>query len=134
MFYRVFLPLLKRDQHGRLVVIIRTAAHNPQLHLQNNVLKVGKMTLDLAVEKDESISVYGVTAIFDLNATTFSHATQMTPSIIRKAVHAWQVCCDSIMLFIIIQKSDCHHDNMAVTNVSTVVKIILDCFFNTEIS
>ena len=90
--HRVFLPLLKRDQHGRLVVIIRTAAHNPQLHLQNNVLKVGKMTLDLAVEMDESISVYGVTAIFDLNAITFSHATQMTPSIIKKAVHAWQVC------------------------------------------
>lgn len=88
----VFLPLLKRDQHHRLVVIIRTAAHNPQLHLQNNVLKVGKMTLDLAVEMDESASVYGVTAIFDLNCTTLSHATQMTPSIIKKAVHAWQDC------------------------------------------
>lgn len=88
----VFLPLLKRDQYGRLVVIIRTAAHNPQFHLQNDVLKVGKMTLDLAVEMDESVSVYGVTAIFDLNATTFSHATQMTPSIIKKAVHAWQDC------------------------------------------
>ncbi|KAJ9598893.1 hypothetical protein L9F63_026571 [Diploptera punctata] len=30
----VFLPLRKRDEHGRLVVLIRVAVHNPKKHKQ----------------------------------------------------------------------------------------------------
>uniref|UniRef100_A0A1B6F0Q8 CRAL-TRIO domain-containing protein n=1 Tax=Cuerna arida TaxID=1464854 RepID=A0A1B6F0Q8_9HEMI len=88
----VFLPLLKKDPSGRLVVLIRVAAHDPSRHLQNDVFKVGKMTLDLAIEQDESVSVYGVTAVFDLTGISLGHARILTPGMIKKAVHAWQDC------------------------------------------
>uniref|UniRef100_A0A1B6MPV0 CRAL-TRIO domain-containing protein n=1 Tax=Graphocephala atropunctata TaxID=36148 RepID=A0A1B6MPV0_9HEMI len=88
----VFLPLLKKDPSGRLVILIRVAAHDPSRHLQNDVFKVGKMTLDLAIEQDESVSVYGVTAVFDLTGISLGHARILTPAMIKKAVHAWQDC------------------------------------------
>ncbi|PSN50561.1 Retinol-binding protein pinta [Blattella germanica] len=88
----VFLPLRKRDVHGRLVVLIRVAAHNPKKHKQSDVFKVGKMALELALEDDESISVFGVAAVFDLNGVTLGHAMQLPPHVVKKAVHAWQDC------------------------------------------
>lgn len=82
---------MKKDLEGRLVILIRVAAHDPRRHLQNDVFKVGKMTLDLAIEQDESISVYGVVAIFDLAGVSLGHAQQLSVNMIKKAVHAWQV-------------------------------------------
>lgn len=60
----VFLPLLQKDEENRQIVIIRTAAHSPSKHKQNDVFKVGRMILDYLVSVDESISVYGIRAIF----------------------------------------------------------------------
>lgn len=60
----VFLPLKQKDEENRQIVIIRTAAHNPSKHKQNDVFKVGRMILDYLVATDESISVYGIRAIF----------------------------------------------------------------------
>lgn len=39
----VFLPLRVKDEHNRQVFIIRTAAHDPKKHTQNDVFKVGSM-------------------------------------------------------------------------------------------
>lgn len=89
---------MEKDAAGRLVVLIRVAAHDPRRHLQNDVFKVGKMTLDLAMEQDEYISVYGVTAIFDLTGVSLGHARQLTPGMIKKAVHAWQVILSNLIL------------------------------------
>lgn len=36
----VFLPLKTKDADNRQVFIIRTAAHDPKRHSQNNVFKV----------------------------------------------------------------------------------------------
>jgi len=88
----VFLPLRQRDSHGRLIVLIRVAVHNPKKHRQSDVFKVGKMTLELAMEDDETISVFGVAAVFDLSGVTLGHAMQLPPHVVKKAVHAWQVC------------------------------------------
>ena len=88
----MFLPLRRRDSHGRLVILIRAAAHNPKKHRQSDVFKVGKMTLELALEDDETVSVFGVAAVFDLSGVTLGHAMQLTPRVVKKAVHAWQVC------------------------------------------
>lgn len=74
------------------MVLIRAAAHNPKKHLQSDVFKVGKMTLELALEEDETISVFGVAAVFDLGDVTLGHAMQLPPHVVKKAVHAWQVC------------------------------------------
>lgn len=60
----VFLPLKQKDEDNRQIVIIRTAAHNPSVHKQNDVFKVGRMILDYMVATDETISVYGIRAIF----------------------------------------------------------------------
>ncbi|KAK7792213.1 hypothetical protein R5R35_000493 [Gryllus longicercus] len=88
----VFLPLHNRDHEGRLVVVIRAAVHNPNFHLQSDVLKVGKMILDLVLEEDESVPVKGVVAIIDLQGVSLGHALQLTPAVIKKAVHTWQDC------------------------------------------
>lgn len=54
--------------------------------------QVGMMVLDAALEKDESIAQHGVVVIIDLSGVSMSHAIQMTPNLIRKAVHSWQDC------------------------------------------
>lgn len=60
----VFLPLRQKDADKRLIVIIRTAAHDPSKHKQNDVIKVGRMILDYLISVDETVSVYGIRAIF----------------------------------------------------------------------
>jgi hypothetical protein len=60
----VFLPLKQKDAENRQIVIIRTAAHNPSKHKQNDVFKVGRMILDYLVASDELLSVHGIRAIF----------------------------------------------------------------------
>lgn len=85
----VFLPI-PLVQPGPLVVIIRTAAHNPQIHKQSDVFKTGKMILDLAVKEYECATIYGVYAIFDMKNVSFGHAKLLPPNVIRKAVFAWQ--------------------------------------------
>lgn len=60
----VFLPLRQKDEFNRQIVIIRTAAHNPSKNKQNDVFKIGRMILDYLVAHDETLSVYGIRAIF----------------------------------------------------------------------
>ncbi|XP_058813960.1 retinol-binding protein pinta isoform X2 [Topomyia yanbarensis] len=86
----VFLPLRQKDAHNRQVVIIRTAAHNPKRHSQDNVFKVDKMILDLLLYLDETISIYGIVAIFDMKHVTLSHALQLPPSLIKRTVESWE--------------------------------------------
>ncbi|KAK9496439.1 hypothetical protein O3M35_013279 [Rhynocoris fuscipes] len=88
----VFLPILERDDQGRLVIIIRIAAHNPYLHKQDDVFKVGLMTLDLLLSKTPHPSIYGVIAIFDMEGVSIGHARQLTVKMIKRAVHSWQDC------------------------------------------
>ncbi|XP_055617428.1 retinol-binding protein pinta isoform X2 [Toxorhynchites rutilus septentrionalis] len=42
----VFLPLKQKDENNRQVVIIRTAAHNPKCHKQDNVFKFIPRTVE----------------------------------------------------------------------------------------
>lgn len=85
-----FLPLLQPDTDNRLVVVIRTAAHNPRKHSQNDVFKVCKMILDLVLHLDESVSIYGVSAIFDMNKVQLGHALQLNPPLIKRSVQSWE--------------------------------------------
>lgn len=89
---RTFLPLRRRDCRGRLVVLIRPGAYNPKKHSLGDVFKVGMMALELALEEDETTSVFGIAAVFDLSGVTFGHAMQFPPHVVKKVVHAWQVC------------------------------------------
>ncbi|KFB36902.1 AGAP002065-PA-like protein [Anopheles sinensis] len=81
----VFLPLHQKDALNRQVVIIRTSAHDPQKHKQDNVFKVDKMILDLLMYLDETVSIHGVVAIFDMQGVTLGHALQLSPAMIKKS-------------------------------------------------
>lgn len=72
-------------------MLIRATAHSPFINQQNDVFKTCMMVLDRLLEEDETISVYGVMAVIDLQGVTLAHALQLTPNIIFNAVHAWQV-------------------------------------------
>ncbi|KAI4500330.1 hypothetical protein M0802_004747 [Mischocyttarus mexicanus] len=88
----VFLPMRKLDNEGRMVVLIRVAAHNPSKHKLADMLKASLMILDLAIREDESISLHGIIALLDLANISLGHALQLTPNVIKKLVHAWQGC------------------------------------------
>lgn len=86
----VFLPLLEPDIYGRQIVIIRTAAHTPSKHKIEDVIKIGRMILDYMMYTKETISVYGIRAIFDMSGVALGHALQMTPVVIKRAVSSWE--------------------------------------------
>lgn len=48
------------------------------------------MIIDLVLHLDESISVYGITAIFDMTNVTAGHAMQLPPTMIKKCVESWE--------------------------------------------
>ncbi|XP_055849969.1 retinol-binding protein pinta [Episyrphus balteatus] len=87
----VFLPLEEKDELNRQVVIIRTSAHNPKVHSQNDVFKVSKMILDLLLRSDASMSSTGIVAVFDMDGVQIGHALQLTPKLIKRSVDSWQV-------------------------------------------
>ncbi|XP_071441306.1 retinol-binding protein pinta-like [Hetaerina americana] len=87
-----FLPLLGKTESGQQVALVRAAVHEPRKHKQNDLFKTSNMIVDLILHEDELISVYGIIAVVDLKGVTLGHALQMTPSVIWKAVHAWQDC------------------------------------------
>lgn len=43
-----------------------------------------KMVLDVILHMDETISIYGTVAIFDMKGVTWRHGLQMTPTIIKR--------------------------------------------------
>lgn len=88
----VFLPMRKFDNEGRLVVLIRVAAHDPSKQKLADMLKASLMILDLAIRENESVSLHGVIAIMDLEGISLGHALQFPPNVIKKLVHAWQGC------------------------------------------
>lgn len=42
------------------------------------------MLLDYVLHSDETISVYGVTAIFDMKDVTLGHALQLHPALVKR--------------------------------------------------
>ncbi|XP_060825430.1 retinol-binding protein pinta-like [Bombus pascuorum] len=88
----VFLPLRKLDNEGRMVVIIRAAAHSPNRHKMSDMLKASLMILDLALRDHESVTIHGITAILDISGITYEHVFQLPPNVIKNLVHAWQGC------------------------------------------
>lgn len=50
------------------------------------------MILDVVTRENESVSLHGVIAIFDLKGVTLGHALQLPPKVIKRMVHSWQSC------------------------------------------
>lgn len=87
-----FLPMRKLDDEGRMVVLIRVAAHDPNKQKLADMLKASLMVLDFATRDNESASLYGIVAILDMTGISVGHALQLPPNIIKKLVYAWQGC------------------------------------------
>lgn len=49
------------------------------------------MALDYLVREDDHMSVCGVINVIDLKDVTLTHATQLTPSLIKKVMTCMQV-------------------------------------------
>ena len=44
------------------------------------------MLIDLVLDMDETISIYGAVAIFDMRGVSFSHAMQLPPELIKRQI------------------------------------------------
>ncbi|SPP88137.1 retinol-binding protein pinta [Drosophila guanche] len=84
----VFLPI-GTDSEKRMVVVIRTAAHDPKKHTQNNVFKTSKMILDLLLKLDPESCAEGMVAILDMQGVQLGHALQLNPKLIKRSVESW---------------------------------------------
>lgn len=60
------------------------------------------MILDLVLHLDETVSIYGSMAIFDMAKVSWQHGLAMTPTIIKRSVHSWEnyACKNKKMEFI----------------------------------
>lgn len=98
----VFLPIDGVDNEKRKVVIVRTAVHEPKLHLQNNVFKVSKMILDILLRMEPDNCGRGIVAIFDMKGVQLGHALQLNPKLIKHSVESWQAypCQPKLLEFI----------------------------------
>ncbi|ALC47570.1 pinta, partial [Drosophila busckii] len=86
----VFLPIDGvEDEHQRKVVVIRTAAHDPKRHTQNNVFKTSKMILDLLLKLEPDNCARGMVAIMDMQGVQLGHAMQLNPKLIKRSVESW---------------------------------------------
>ncbi|EDW16154.1 retinol-binding protein pinta [Drosophila mojavensis] len=85
----VFLPVDGVDEQQRKVVIIRTAAHDPKRHSQNNVFKTSKMILDLLLKFEPDNCARGIVAIMDMQGVQLGHALQLNPKLIKRSVESW---------------------------------------------
>ncbi|EDW84557.1 uncharacterized protein Dwil_GK14187 [Drosophila willistoni] len=84
----VFLPI-GNDVEQRMVVVIRTAAHDPKKHTQNNVFKTSKMILDLLLKMEPDSCSKGIVAILDMQGVQLGHALQLNPKLIKRSVESW---------------------------------------------
>ncbi|KAI8130770.1 hypothetical protein FF38_05007 [Lucilia cuprina] len=98
----VFLPIDGVDASQRKVIIVRTAVHDPKLHLQNNVFKVSKMILDILLKMEPDNCSRGIVAIFDMKGVQLGHALQLNPKLIKRSVDSWQAypCQPKLLEFI----------------------------------
>ncbi|KAL0114324.1 hypothetical protein PUN28_011525 [Cardiocondyla obscurior] len=86
----IYLPLLKPDNQGRLVIIIRPAVYDPRTTDVANVVKLYLILLETAVKYYPAASIYGYVMIVDLTGITIRHLVQYRPSLLMNAVQMWQ--------------------------------------------
>lgn len=77
-----------------------------------------KMVLDVVLHLDESISIYGAVAIFDMKGVTWQHSLEMTPTIIKRY---YNNKIEQILNFVEIEFHQLLYDQ---TGLSIVGKII----------
>jgi hypothetical protein len=73
------------------------------------------MILDFLLQSDETISIYGIHAIFDMAGVSLGHALQMTPTIIKNCVYS-------------METYPCRIKKLEFINAPIYVNMVLDIF------
>jgi len=85
----IYLPL-QYDKHGRRVILMRNGAVDPATMKVEESFKVSTMMMEAAMEGDSQAQIRGVVLLQDMEGMTTSHALQMTPVVVKKAMTVWQ--------------------------------------------
>ncbi|XP_044754741.1 retinol-binding protein pinta-like [Coccinella septempunctata] len=109
--------ILEKTFKNQMIMIIRPTIHNTKIHHMDDFIKIGLMVLDVAVMEEELAQIYGVIAIIDMVNVGFSHLMQMSPSLIRNLVNAWQ-------------NFHCRPQRIEFVNAPPYVNVVLDVFKN----
>ncbi|KYN05827.1 PREDICTED: alpha-tocopherol transfer protein-like [Cyphomyrmex costatus] len=88
----MFLPLLKPDNQGRLILLIRGTLNDPRIHNIADMSKACMLTIELAVKFYPAASVYGIVSLIDMIDPTIRHILQFGPHTIMNIIHTWQSC------------------------------------------
>lgn len=92
------LPLKGRCPDESVVVLARPALRNPATTDMNDVSKAILLVMDLLLEEDETVAIKGVELVLDAGPMTWQHASQMNPTVIKKAATIMQVTERSVFL------------------------------------
>lgn len=82
----VFLPLHGYDRQGRYCFLVRLAQLSPSTMQAENCFKVFIMMFALTMEGNRQANTKGMSIIVDMEGMTVSHATMMTPTLLKKLV------------------------------------------------
>ncbi|XP_066978643.1 alpha-tocopherol transfer protein-like isoform X7 [Macrobrachium rosenbergii] len=82
----IFLPLPRIEPTQPLIVLGRPAIRDPYSSDMNDAAKVILLICDLLLEEDEAAVVTGIGVLMDSGTMTLAHASQLSPTIIKKAV------------------------------------------------
>lgn len=110
-----FLPL-KQTIDKKMVIIVRTAAHDPKQFDINDVIKTSIMIFDVIYQDYELAHIYGVIILLDMQGTSIDHFKQISSvGFIKNCVRALKhfYCRPKLMVFF---------------NVPTFLNILLNLF------
>ncbi|XP_043272931.1 retinol-binding protein pinta-like isoform X2 [Venturia canescens] len=86
-----YLPLpLTASSSSPRVILVRGAIWDPKKYTFLDVLVVFFMIMDVLLLEDDRLNVAGQDIVLDLTGSRLEHASQFTPSVIKKAVTCFQ--------------------------------------------
>lgn len=86
----IYLPLPEKDEKECVTIFVRPTLQDPSVFPLAAVYKTTFMLLDLVMHLEDAITKNGIHAVVDLEGLSFGHILELTPSIIKKSVQAWQ--------------------------------------------
>lgn len=86
----VFLPLQGYDRRGRYCILIRMGHLNPYSMSPEDCYKVFIMIFNLVLEGNKQSQTKGMCMIIDMEGMTASHATMISPTLLKKLVVVFQ--------------------------------------------
>ncbi|XP_015111347.1 retinol-binding protein pinta [Diachasma alloeum] len=87
----IYLPLPEPvSADGPRVILMRPCQFDAKKYTYSDILKVSFMIMDFLLLKDDRLNVAGQISVLDLTGSKLEHASQFTPSLVKKTVMAFQ--------------------------------------------